>query len=183
MQMLRLFPILTLLLAGLVASTQSSQPTNKSGSQPAAKSASNPDEKAIRDLLDRWTKAFEAKDTKAVMALYAPGDETIAYDIVPPLQYKGNDAYGKSYSNFFAMYDGPLRVEMGDLRIVTGRDVAFLHVLERVQGKLKGGQTQDMWLRVTSGLRKINGKWMLVHDHVSEPTDFAAGKSVLDLRP
>ena len=41
----------------------------------------------------------------------------------------------------------------------------------------------DMWIRATSGLRKIKGKWLIVHDHVSVPADMATGKSAMDLKP
>jgi len=48
---------------------------------------------------------------------------------------------------------------------------------------MKNGQPSDMWLRATSGLRKMNGKWLIVHDHVSVPIDFETGKAVLELKP
>ncbi|MEQ7005722.1 nuclear transport factor 2 family protein [Actinopolymorpha sp. B17G11] len=40
-----------------------------------------------------------------------------------------------------------------------------------------------MWVRYTGGLRKIDGQWLIVHDQVSVPTDFADGKALLDLEP
>src|SRR5689334_11854538 len=64
--------------------------------------------KEIQADLDRWVKAFEAKDVNGVMAIYAPGNALTAYDVVPPLQYAGNDAYRKDYAEFFAQFDGPL---------------------------------------------------------------------------
>jgi uncharacterized protein (TIGR02246 family) len=141
------------------------------------------DEAGIRGLYDSWAKAFEAHDIEAIMSLYAPGDAVIAYDLVPPLQYKGKDAYRKDYLEFLAQYDGPIHVEYRDMRILSSGDVGFIHALERFTGKLKNGQPSDLWLRATSGLHKINGKWLIVHDHVSVPIDFESGKAVLDLKP
>jgi ketosteroid isomerase-like protein len=69
------------------------------------------------------------------------------------------------------------------MRIVAGGDVAFIHALERLSGTLKNGQKSEVWVRATSGLQKIDGKWLIVHDHVSVPTDFETGKAVLDLKP
>jgi ketosteroid isomerase-like protein len=66
---------------------------------------------------------------------------------------------------------------------VAGKDVAFLHCIERVSGTLKGGQKSDIWLRATSGLRKIKGKWLITHDHISVPVDFESGKAALELKP
>lgn len=149
----------------------------------APHSAKNNDEAEIRALLDRWAKAFDAHDIEGIMSNYAPGDAVVAYDISPPLQYKGKEAYRKDYLEFLAQYDGPIHVEYRDMRILSSGDVGFVHSLERFSGKLKTGQQSDMWLRYTGGLRKIDGKWLIVHDHVSVPTDFESGKAVLDLKP
>lgn len=140
-------------------------------------------EAEIKALYDGWAKAFEARDIDAIMAIYAPGEDVIAYDVVPPLQYKGRDAYRKDYIEFLNQYDGPIHVEYRDMRIISSGDVGFIHALERFTGKLKNGQPSDLWLRATSGVRKINGKWLIVHDHVSVPVDFESGKAALDLKP
>ena len=107
----------------------------------------------------------------------------MGYDIVPPLQYVGKDAYRKDYEEFLGQYDGPIDVEYRDMRIFANGDVAFIHALERMSGTLKNGQKSDLWVRATSGLRKINGKWPIVHDHISVPADPNTGKAVLDLKP
>jgi len=176
------YPRILFLLAGLLlsyAGSAQSQTKKTEGSKKAA--AKN--EAAIRDVYERWAKAFRAKDIDGIMAVYAPGDAVVAYDIVPPLQYVGKDAYRKDYQDFLAMYDGPIDVELRDLRIVAGNDVGFIHALERISGTLKGGQKSDIWLRATSGMRKINGKWLIMHDHISVPADFNTGKALLELKP
>lgn len=33
----------------------------------------------------------------------------------------------------------------------------------------KGLGTHHLWVRVTAGLRKIKGRWIVVHEHVSTP--------------
>ena len=140
-------------------------------------------EREVRQLLDRWGKAFRAKDTDAVMAVYGPGTALVAFDVIPPLQRVGRESYRKNYADFFATYEGPLDYELCDLRIFSAHDVAFIHCLERITGTLKGGEKSDLWLRVTSGLRKLNGRWFIIHDHISVPMDFATGKALLDLKP
>jgi len=140
-------------------------------------------EAAIRELYDRWASAFRARDIDGIMSVYTPGDAVVAYDIVPPLQYVGKEAYRKDYEVFLAQYDGPIDIEYRDLRIVASGNVAFLHALERISGTMKNGQKSDIWVRATSGLRKIKGKWLIVHDHISVPFDLNTGKAVLDLKP
>jgi ketosteroid isomerase-like protein len=139
------------------------------------------DEAEIRQLLDNWAKAFRVHDIRAIMLMYAP--EVVAYDIVPPLKYAGAEAYRKDYEEFLAQYDGPIEVEYSDLKIVVGGDVAFAYGLERLSGTMKIGQRSDIWVRFTSGFRKINGRWFDVHDHISVPVDLQTGKAALDLKP
>ena len=150
-------------------------------SQGANKTAAHTDDAEIRALYDHWAKVFEARDIDGIMAIYAP--DVIAYDVVPPLVYKGRDAYRKDYLEFLSQYDGPVRVEYRDMQVFSSGDVGFVHALERFTGKMKSGQQSDFWLRATSGVIKVNGKWLIIHDHISVPADFDTGKSVLDLKP
>ena len=170
--------IVLVLSACLLASVQ----TPGSDTTPRASAAAN-NEAEIRQLLDRWAKAFRARDVTGIMSVYAPGNSVVAYDIVPPLQYVGYDAYRKDYEEFLAQYDGPIDLEFRELRVVAGDDVAFIHSLERISGTLKNGQKSEMWIRATSGLRKISGRWLIVHDHISAPVDFETGKAALNLKP
>ena len=140
-------------------------------------------EAEIRDLYDQWAKVFRVHDLDGIMALYAPGDAVIAYDLIPPLEYVGHDSYRKDYKAFLDEFDGPIDIQYRDLRIVAGNDVAFIHALERMSGKMKDGSKFDIWCRASSGLRKINGKWLIVHDHISVPADFNTGKALIDLKP
>ena len=141
------------------------------------------DDTEIRALLDRWAKAFADHDINSILSNYAPGNAVVAYDVAPPLQYKGMESYEKDYVEFLARYNGPIHVEYRDMRIFSSGDVGFVHALERFTGKLKDGQQSDMWLRYTGGLRKLNGRWLIVHDHVSVPIDFESGKAALELKP
>jgi len=138
-------------------------------------------ETEIRQWMADFKQAFEAKDTKAVMALYTP--DVLAYDIVPPLQYVGSDAYGKDYDTYFSQYKGPLTLEYHDCHISTSGDLAVVTCLERNTGTLTNGTPVAIWLRDTTALRRVNGRWLDFHDHVSVPTDFDTGKSRTDLAP
>jgi ketosteroid isomerase-like protein len=135
----------------------------------------------IRQLFDTWAKAFEAKNVDGVMAMYAPN--VTAFDIVPPLQFRGADAYRKDYSEFFGQFSGPLHVEAPNMQIEVSGDTAFAYGLERLTGKTTNGAPVDMWLRYTEGLKRIDGQWRVVHEHISVPADMATGKAVMDLKP
>jgi ketosteroid isomerase-like protein len=137
--------------------------------------------KEIMQLLNGAEKAIRAKDLNSIMALYDA--DVIAYDIAPPLQYVGAAAYRKTWDGFLQMYNGPLDVEFRDLRLSFSGDLAVSYSLERISGTLKDGKHSDLWFRVSDVYSKKNGKWLIVHEHVSVPIDFATGKAALDLKP
>src|SRR5262249_23720103 len=139
------------------------------------------DEARIRDLMNNWAKAFHDKNLGAIMSMYEPGNELVAYDLVPPLRYVGYEAYKKDYVSFLAQYKGPIDVEFRDMTIFAGDTVAFAHGLERFSGVLVNGQKSVMWLRFTSCFRKIKGRWLDVHDHVSVPADLDHGTALTGL--
>ena len=132
-------------------------------------------------MLDRWVVAFCTRNSPAIMSIYAP--DVVAYDMTPPLRFRGIDAYRKDYEDYFDAYDGPVDVELRDVAVVAGKDVAVAFGLEQFKGKLKSGDVTDFWARFTSAFRKIDRKWLDVHDHDSVPIDFATGKASLDLKP
>lgn len=168
--MVRTFAFAMLLVAAPLAA--SAAPANASA-----------DEVQIRKLLDDWAKGFHDKNIAAIMSMYLPGDTLVAYDLVPPLQYKGYDAYKKDYVDFLAQFKGPIEVEYRDLHIAAGDKMAYGFGLERLTGTMTSGEKSDMWVRFTSVFRKIDGRWYDVHDHVSVPTDMATGKSLTALAP
>lgn len=139
------------------------------------------EEVAIRELLDHCIRALHDKDIEGLMSIYAPG--VVSFDIVPPLQYKGAEAFRKVWEEVFTVYQGPIDYEMHDLNITVGDDVAFTHSLNRISGTLNNGQQTNLWLRWTACFRKSNGKWLIVHHQNSVPADLEHGKAVLDLEP
>ncbi len=141
------------------------------------------DEAQIRALLDRWRLAYTHKDLPGVMSIYATGPDLVAYDITPPLQYRGFAAYRKDYQDYFDQFSGALEVEERDVHVSADGDIGYAFGLERVGGVLKSGGKSETWTRFTTIFRKIGGRWYAVHDHISVPTDFATGKSALDPRP
>ena len=149
---------------------------------PKARTEAN-NEAEVRQLLDRWAKAFHAKDLNGIMSIYEPGQALVSYDIVPPLQYTGFEAYKKDYREFLDQFQGPIDIEYRDLSIIAGDTVAFSRGLERMTGTLKNGQKFDAWVRFTEGYRKTSGHWLAIHDHISVPVDLDTGKAALGLKP
>jgi ketosteroid isomerase-like protein len=139
------------------------------------------EESRIRQLMDGWVKALRAKDVNGLMSYYAP--EILLFDLAPPLQYRGADVYRKNWEEWLTSFQGPVGYEIRDLSITAGDDVAFCHSLNRISGTRTNGDHTYVWVRATVGFRKIDGKWMVTHEHLSVPFDMETYKASLDLKP
>jgi uncharacterized protein (TIGR02246 family) len=139
------------------------------------------DEDQIRALIDDRVKAVRAKDINGAMSSSAP--DILSFDVVNPLQYAGRDALKKRMQDWFSAFQGPIGHEICDLKITTGDDVAFSHGLNRVIETKTDGEKIEMYWRATVCYCKIDGKWMVTHEHNSVPFDPKSGRASLDLKP
>ena len=139
------------------------------------------DEAEIKRVIEGGVEAIRAKDIDGVMSMYAP--ELVSFDIVPPLQYVGADAYRKQWEEVFSLFPGPINYEIADLSITVGDDVAFAHSFNRLSATMNTGQKIGHWLRWTACFQKFNGTWLIAHMQASVPIDLETGRAVLDLKP
>jgi uncharacterized protein (TIGR02246 family) len=138
-------------------------------------------EAEIRELVDRWAQGIRAKDVDVVVANYAA--DIVTFDIVPPLRSSGTDAQRNALAAWFATWRGPIGYDIRELTITAGDDVAFSASLNRISGTKTDGEKVDVWVRVTAGYRKVGGRWMVTHEHVSVPFDMENGQALVDLKP
>ena len=126
------------------------------------------DEMAIRALIDERVAAMHAKDAARAVATLAPG--IVAFELAPPLGIGPEQARDEAgLAAWFAVWDGPVTIEMRDLTIAVGGDVAWCHSLNRLGGTRADGRVVDMWMRSTLGLRNLGGAWRIAHGHTSVP--------------
>ncbi len=139
------------------------------------------DEASVRERIDKLVGAIRAMDLDGVKSNYAL--DMVSFDIGPPLRHVGAEAKWNNWAGFFAAFQNPVSYEVHDLAIAVGDDVAFAYSLNRVSATFKDGRRADHWVRWTACLRKINGAWLIAHDHVSVPLDVTSGRALLDLKP
>ena len=141
------------------------------------------DEAEVRQQREAWKDAFVSKDIGRIITFYAPGDQTQAFDILPPLQFASYQAYKQEWERFLKMFDGPIQVQTQDAQISVSGDLALVHALVQIKGTLSGGKPLTLWMRGTNGLRKMDGRWLVIHDHVSVPVDITTGQAAMNLQP
>jgi PhnB protein len=140
------------------------------------------DEAEIRARIESWAKALRAKDLDRLMSFYAP--DFVAFDLPPPLRVEGAGAHRDGLEAWFRTWQGPIGLDMEELAVTVGDGVAFSRGLNHLHGKRADGSDTDVWVRATVGFRKIDGEWIVVHEHVSVPFYMDGSyKAAVDLTP
>ena len=111
------------------------------------------DEALILILINNRIEATRNKDINSALSCYAP--DVLSFDVVDPLEYRGSEAIRTRLENWFSSFQGAIGLEISDLKISSGTDVAFCYGLCHVQATTKDGNKLDMWWRETTCLRKI----------------------------
>jgi ketosteroid isomerase-like protein len=138
-------------------------------------------EDEIRERVFAWRDAFVSKDVERIMSFYSSDDFT-AFDLMPPFEFGGGEMWRRNWSEFYAAFDGPLGLDVADLLIYAHGELAIARMAVRLTGTMHG-RPMDSWVRTTNCFRSIEGEWLMIHDHVSWPIDFATGKALMDLVP
>jgi uncharacterized protein (TIGR02246 family) len=139
-------------------------------------------EAEIRQLFDKLAEAIRAADLDGVMPIYAP--DIVTFDVQSPLRRFGAEGKRKNWVDVFTLFQAPLNCEIRDLTITVNDDMAFAYSLNRISGTLENGNASNgFWVRSTACLRKIDGNWLIVHDHASAPLDIESRRAALDLEP
>ncbi len=135
----------------------------------------------VRALLDRWSEAARTKDIERLMAQYAP--DIVYFDVVPPLQHTGSAAVRRNFLRWFALWESAIGQDIHDVKILANGNIAVASMLIRASGILKNGREVGYWVRATVCCQRSDHRWVITHEHVSLPVDFASGSAAMDLVP
>jgi uncharacterized protein (TIGR02246 family) len=136
------------------------------------------DEEQIRQLIERWAGAVHAGDLDTVLADHA--EDIVMFDVPPPYDgVRGKAAYRDAWPDFFEWQAHGAVFEIVELDVTAGADVAFAHALLRCGTEDEFARDPNQRLRLTVGLRKQDGRWVVTHEHhsfsdTSGPADEAA---------
>ena len=123
----------------------------------------------IQELMHQWARAVQAKDIQAVLAHHS--DDILMFDVVFPLQSKGIQLYRDSWVNdVFPWFRDDGKFELTELEVTAGDTVAFCTGIINCSGT-ENGKKVSYRLRLTTGLKNIDGQWTVMHQHFSEPVE------------
>jgi uncharacterized protein (TIGR02246 family) len=133
----------------------------------------------IEALLQQIARAHVDHDADAIVEAYTA--DAVIYDLAPPLGRRGMNR--NSVVDWLAGWAGPIRIDAHDVNLIVDGHLAFVSALNRIRGR-QGGAEQDIWYRTTMCLRKIGGRWRIVHDHSSVPFYMDGSyRAAVDLKP
>ena len=126
------------------------------------------DESQVRTLIERWAKAVHAGDLDTVVADH--GDDIVMFDVPPPEDgLRGIAAYREVWPPFFEWQLNGASFEVVELDVTAGDDVAFAWALLRCGTPDELDADPANRLRLSIGLRKAGGRWVVTHEHHSFP--------------
>src|SRR3954454_17097769 len=133
---------------------------------PTCKEESMTDEQQIRDLIERWAAAVHDGDLPTVLADHA--SDIVMFDVPPPEEgVRGLDAYRETWPGFFDWQASGGVFEIQSLDVTPGADVAFAFALLRCVTSADFDRNPRRRLRLTIGLRKLDDRWIVTHEHHS----------------
>ncbi len=157
--MLKRFLPISLCLLALALS--SSAQMKKSPMQRAAGPA--PDRASIQKVWDGWSTL----DPANVAQFYATGPHTF-FDIAP-LKYGSWDEYSNGVKGVLAGYKSAKFTVNDDLAVHPKGDLVWATATIHEEMTTKAGKVVMGTFRWTGIWENIDGKWLIVHEHVSAP--------------
>jgi uncharacterized protein (TIGR02246 family) len=148
--------------------TSHSEPDLADGGELEKNDVGADDQAQIKTLIERWARAVHAGDMSGVLADHA--DDIVMFDVPPPREgVRGIDAYRDAWPPFLEWQAQGACFEITSLEVTAGDDVAFAHALLRCGTPQDLARNPDHRLRLTIGLRKEGGRWVVTHEHHSFP--------------
>jgi ketosteroid isomerase-like protein len=95
-------------------------------------------------------------------------DDIVMFDVPPPHQgVRGLDDYRATWPPFFEWQASGAVFDIEFLEVTAGPDVAWAWALLRCGTPDELAREPERRLRLTVGLRKESGRWVVVHEHHS----------------
>jgi uncharacterized protein (TIGR02246 family) len=133
----------------------------------ANKQTGSEDEAAIRKVIESWAAAVRRKDLPEILQNHSA--DIVMFDVPPPFQSRGIEAYKKSWDMFYSWTNEAIPFDIRQLDITAGSDVGFAVATMGCAEPDAGGKLKSLDFRLTVGLRKIDGRWIITHEHHSVP--------------
>ena len=127
------------------------------------------EEREVRRVIENWAAAVRARDYDGILANHTA--DFVMFDVPPPIESVGLTAYRKTWDLFLGWSAGDVRFEIQKMTVVAGDDVAFAFARMGCYGPDAEGKPAPLDFRLTIGLKRIGGQWLIAHEHHSVPAE------------
>jgi len=125
------------------------------------------DEAFIRHMIEVRQRAICHKDVETIISQYVPNVSSLElYKLQPATSIH---TIKTRWLKWFACFNDIVPYELSGLEIIVGDNIAFSHCLTSAMGFINQHKKNNFWCRTTIGYQKINGNWLITHEHNSEP--------------
>jgi ketosteroid isomerase-like protein len=153
----RVLTLSTVILAITLASLATTKKSTSKAAGPV------PDKAFIQKYWDAWSTLNSANAAQ----YYAAGPHTF-FDLAP-LKYDSWDEYQKGAMALLADYKSAVFTVNDDLQLHSGGDYVWGTATVKSDMTRKNSKRELSTFRWTVVFEKQGGKWLIVHEHVSEP--------------
>jgi ketosteroid isomerase-like protein len=133
--------------------------------------SSSQDETTIRNVVESWAAAVRRRDFDGILQNHS--SDIVMFDVPPPFQSMGIEAYKKTWDLFFSCAKDPIVFDITSMTITAASEVGFVVATMHCTEPGAGGERQRLDFRLTIGLRKIGDRWTVTHEHHSLPAEGA----------
>jgi ketosteroid isomerase-like protein len=140
-------------------------------------------ERQIREVIEAKAATMKTGDAKTMLSYYTP--EVVEFSLAPPLRQPADKQDPAPLEGWLATFEAPPVHEVTRLEIAVGGDVAFATSIDSMTAIPKGmTEPFTLWYRVTLGLRRVDGRWLVTHEHNSVPFEMDGSmRASVDLEP
>lgn len=156
--MIKILVLITCAVALTLAAIAQEKPAKKKAS-----GASGLDKAYLQRIWDGW----DTLDTSNQAQFYAKGPHMF-FDVAP-LKYNSWDEYAAGVGKEFVDYKGAKFTVNDDAEIHSSGDSAWVASTVKADMERKSGKHEMSTMRWTAVFHRQEGKWLIVHEHVSEP--------------
>ncbi|HMR82584.1 MAG TPA: nuclear transport factor 2 family protein [Niabella sp.] len=126
----------------------------------------NKEKQIIKTIISGWARAVKERNIDNMLLNHSA--DIVMFDVPPPFEITGINDYRKTWEESFFTGTEPGIFEIDDLKIEAGANIAFC-IAKMKCSVNNNGVYEDLNFRLTIGLKKIDGQWMIVHEHHSIP--------------
>ena len=126
---------------------------------------SSEDEAAVRAVVETWLAAIRRRDIEGILQNHSP--DIVMFDVPPPFQSRGLEAYRTTWD--YSSTSDPVLFKPTEMSITASANVAFVVATMRCSGSEASKEPEGLDFRLTMGLRKIDDRWTIIHEHHSVP--------------